>query len=171
MGLRPLPEPPIATAEGSRSENRRRSCASKLAAEGLAIESQDALSAGALGFLARPLVQATLPHRDLRQSAFDRRNGVLRLSIYAHPETGLPCGRYARLLLVWACTESVKTKSPVLEPGPSLSSFMTKLGLIPSSGAWGTIHRLREQMKRLFSATIACSSSTLGSVSRRVRMS
>ena len=123
--------------------------------EARAIEARDALSAGALGFLARPLVQATLPHRNLQESAFDRRNGLLRLSIYAHPETGLPYGRYARLLLVWACTEAVKTQSPVLELGPSLSSFMAKLGLIPAGGAWGTIHRLRDQMKRLFSATIA----------------
>ena len=154
-GLRPLQEPAGTPPNSVGNADRRRSYARKLAAEALAIESEDALSAGALGFMARPLVQATLPHRDLQQSAFDRQNGILRLSIYAHPETGLPWGRYARLLLVWACTEAVKTKSPVLELGPSLSSFMVRLGLIPSGGAWGTIHRMREQMKRLFSASIA----------------
>ena len=155
-GFRPLLEPSVVVPQSSvGSVGQRRSSGRKLAAEALAIESQDALSAGALGFMARPLVQATLPHRDLQQSAFDRQNGILRLSIYAHPKTGLPYGRYARLLLVWACTEAVKTRCPVLELGPSLSSFMARLGLIPSGGAWGTIHRLREQMKRLFSATIA----------------
>ncbi len=138
---RPLFEPSVVVPPNSVEDaGRRRSAGRKLAAEALAIESQDALSAGALGFMARPLVQATLPHRDLQQSAFDRQNGILRLSIYAHPETGLPYGRYARLLLVWACTEAVKTKSPVLELGPSLSSFMARLGLIPSGGACGPAH-------------------------------
>ena len=32
---------------------------------------------------------------------------------------------------------------------------MTELGLIPTGGRWGTITRLREQMKRLFSARIS----------------
>ena len=127
----------------------------KLITEALAIEAEEARAAGALGFMARMLVQATLPHRRLEQTSFDRQNGKLRLSIYAHPDVGLPYGRYPRLLLIWVCTEAVKTKSPVLELGPTLSSFMAELGLIPSGGNWGTIHRLREQMRRLFSATVA----------------
>jgi hypothetical protein len=32
---------------------------------------------------------------------------------------------------------------------------MAELGLIPAGGRWGTIGRLREQMKRLFSSTVA----------------
>jgi len=32
---------------------------------------------------------------------------------------------------------------------------MAELGLIPAGGRWGTIGRLRDQMKRLFSSPIA----------------
>ena len=128
----------------------------KLARAAREIEAQGALEAGALGFLGRELVQATLPHRDLKQPSFDRRNGAFRLSIYSHPSVGLPYGRYARLLLIWVCSEAVRTRSPVLDLGPTLSGFMQQLGLIPSGGDWGTIHRLRDQMKRLFSATVCC---------------
>jgi hypothetical protein len=36
----------------------------KLISEALAIESRDAKEAGALGFMARVLIQATMPHSD-----------------------------------------------------------------------------------------------------------
>ena len=133
--------------------DRQRSALSRAA---LAIEARGALEAGKLGFMAGLLVQATLPHRKLQGSSFDRKNGALRLSIYAHPSIGLPYGRYPRLLLAWACTQAVRTRNPVLELGSSLSGFMAQLGLMPTGGHWGTIHRLRDQMKRLFSATICC---------------
>jgi len=48
----------------------------------------------------------------------------------------------------------VRTRSPELELGPTLSGFMAKLDLIPTGGRWGTITRLRDQMKRLFSSSI-----------------
>ena len=41
-----------------------------------------------------------------------------------------------------------------LELGESLSEFMRKLGLAPTGGREGSITRLREQMRRLFAATI-----------------
>lgn len=69
---------------------------------------------------------------------------------------GLPYGTYPRLILSWLTTEAVKTKQPELELGSSLSGFMSELGLIPAGGRWGTIHRLRNQMKRLFSASVSC---------------
>ncbi len=105
--------------------------------------------------MARVLVQVGLPHRKPPATAFERRNGDLRLSIYAHPRVGLPYGRYPRLLLVWLTTEAVRSRSPALRLGPTLSAFMAQLGLIPSGGRNGPIHRLRDQAKRLFSSTIA----------------
>lgn len=33
---------------------------------------------------------------------------------------------------------------------------MTQLELVPTGGRWGTITRLRDQMRRLFSATVSC---------------
>src|SRR5690606_21625849 len=41
--------------------------------------------------------------------------------------------------------------------GHSLSEFMGELGLVPTGGRWGSITRLREQIKRLFSCRIAFS--------------
>ena len=133
----------------SRSRDR------KLLRLALAIEGEDAASAGALGFMARELVKVGLPHREPADSSFVRRNGDLIFSIAAHPDVGLPYGRYPRLLLIWAITEAVRRKSPDLQLGPTLTGFMAQLGLIPAGGRWGTIRRLRDQMMRLFSSTIA----------------
>lgn len=137
-----------------RSASERRATRS-LRDELLAITHEDARSAGALGFMARMLVQVGLPHSEPGTQSFVRRNGNLTVSITGHPDLGLPYGRYPRLLLIWLTTEAVRTKSPLLHLGPTLSGFMNELGLIPSGGRYGPIGRLRDQMKRLFSSTIA----------------
>ena len=134
---------------------RRTSSSSKLLREALAIESEPARKAGTLGFMARDLVQVGLPHRKSEGVSFVRQNGNLTFSVTAHPAVGLPYGRYPRLLLIWMTTEAVRKKSPVLQLGPTLTGFMAQLGLIPAGGHWGTIRRLRDQMMRLFSSTIA----------------
>ncbi|MGB5295948.1 MAG: replication protein RepA, partial [Thermoanaerobaculia bacterium] len=84
-----------------------------------------------------------------------RTNGALKVSVSAHPLLELPYGRYPRLLMAWVTTEAVRTKEPVLQLGPSLTCFMSQLGLLPRGGQTGPIGRLREQMQRLFGATIA----------------
>jgi hypothetical protein len=117
-------------------------------------------------FLARQLVQATLPHSDPKDvPLWTRTNGNLTLSIKPDweqdPQThkprnvGIPYGTIPRLLLFWITTEAVKTKSRRLELGDSLSAFMRELGLQPTGGRWGSIPRLREQMTRLFRAKIS----------------
>jgi len=115
--------------------------------------------AGTLGFMARLMVQATLPHKDPGPgvSTFERSNGNLHLVIMAPPRIGLPWGKTPRLLLSWLTTEAVRTRSPRLELGANLSHFMRNLGLIPTGGKAGTITRLRDQIRRLFSSTIHCS--------------
>ena len=105
--------------------------------------------------MARLLVQTTLPHSRQRSKTFVRTNGALKVSISAHPLLELPYGRYPRLLMAWVTTEAVRTREPVLQLGPSLSSFMSQLGLLPRGGQTGPIGRLRDQMQRLFGATIA----------------
>jgi len=84
--------------------------------------------------MARLLVQTTLP--DSRQSSktFARANGALKVSVSAHPLLELPYGRYPRLLMAWVTTEAVRTREPVLQLGPSLSSFMSQLGLLALDG-------------------------------------
>ncbi|MCB1033435.1 MAG: pirin [Acidobacteria bacterium] len=127
---------------------------SKLAQAALEIEQEEALRADALGFMGRPFVQATLPHSQRSGGEYERRNGLLWLHIQAPTRVGLPFGRYPRLLLAWISTEAVRTKSPRLELGPTLSGFMAELGLVPTGGRWGSIGRLKDQMRRLFSSTI-----------------
>jgi hypothetical protein len=52
-------------------------------------------------------------------------------------------------------SEAVKNRSREIVLGRSLSEFMRQLELAPTGGRWGTIPMLKEQMKRLFSATVA----------------
>lgn len=128
----------------------------KLISQALAIEEEEAKKAGRLGYMARVLVQATMPHKNTQNLIFERTNGDLSLAISGHPKVGLPYGTYPRLLLSWLTTEALRTKSPELILGSSLRKFMSELDLTASGGRWGTISRLRNQMKRLFSASVSC---------------
>ena len=49
--------------------------------QALAIEDEQAQEAGALGFMARAMVQATLPHRAVDGTYFERKNGAFTLSL------------------------------------------------------------------------------------------
>lgn len=117
-------------------------------------------------FIARQLVQATLPHKNPGDiPAWTRKNGNLALSIRPgwnskkNEVIGYPYGTLPRLLLFWITTEALKTNSPRLELGGSLSEFMRALGLNPDNGSSGAkrsdARRLRDQMDRLFQATIS----------------
>ena len=128
----------------------------KLMDGALAVEAQTAKDAKALGYMARVLVQATMPHKKLAGDVFTRKNGAFSLAMIGHPGVGLPYGTYPRLLLAWLTTEAVKTRNHVLVLGPTLSGFMNQLGLIPTGGRWGTIAPLRDRMKRLFTCSISC---------------
>jgi len=129
----------------------------KLVSEALAIEAEEAKEAGAIGYMARALVQATLPHRETEGNEFVRTNGAFTLTMLTPSKIGLPYGSMPRLLLAWLSTEAVKTKQRELVMGDSLSAFMRQLDLVPTGGRWGTITRLKEQAKRLFSTSINCS--------------
>jgi hypothetical protein len=131
-----------------------------------AVEIQMEPNATEIAFMARALVQATLPHSDPGPvPIWGRTNGRLTLTIKPDweldPKTrvarsvGIPYGTIPRLLLFWITTEAVKTKARRLELGDSLSAFMRELGLTPTGGRWGSIPRLREQMNRLFRAKIS----------------
>jgi hypothetical protein len=122
--------------------------------QALAIEDEQAQEAGALGFMARAMVQATLPHSKVAGNEFTRVNGNYSLSIMAPSSIGLPYGTIPRLLLAWLTTEAVKTKSRELELGDSLSGFMAELDMMPTGGRWGSITRLKDQSRRLFASSI-----------------
>ena len=110
-----------------------------------------------IGFSARLLVQATLPHSRPKPGVneFKRSNGFVTVKIAADSDYGLPYGTYPRLLLAWVTTEAVRTKSRELTLGDSLREFMARLDLAATGGTKGTIRPLRDQMRRLFKATVS----------------
>lgn len=114
-------------------------------------------------FMARQLVQATLPHKNPGDvPAWSRKNGDLTLTIRPGWDQkkekliGYPYGTIPRLLLFWITTEAIRTKSPRIELGDSLAEFMKELGLNSSGrGKRSDVKRLREQMIRLSRSTIS----------------
>jgi hypothetical protein len=115
-------------------------------------------------FMARQLVQCTLPHTNPGNvPLWKRTNGGLTLGIQQGYDLqtgnplGYPFGSIPRLLLFWITTEAVQTKVRRLELGRSLSAFMREIGLDPNTGRGkrGDAPRLREQMRRLFGAHIS----------------
>lgn len=123
---------------------------------------QDAPSDQDKAFLARQLVQTTLPHADPGNvPVWSRTNGNITLLIQqgfkANGEgVGHPYGTIPRLLMYWMTTEAVRTKSPRLVLGDSLAAFMEELGLDSrGGGARSDRARLEQQMRRLFAARIS----------------
>ncbi|MDO9528985.1 MAG: replication protein RepA [Syntrophales bacterium] len=112
-----------------------------------------------LGFMARSLVQTTLPHRDVgKVNQYSRESGNITLTVQPaitvkdgkEINYGIPYGSIPRLVLTWLSTEVVKTKNQKVELGDSLSSFMRELDLLVTGGKWGSIPRLKKQVERLF---------------------
>ena len=106
-----------------------------------------------LGFMARLLALCSLPRTNPGQRyRYVRRNGPYTLVMSATGINKLPYGNLPRLLLAWVSTEAVRTQSRELVLGRSLSEFMRALGLEPVGGVRT---RLRNQMRRLFSAHVS----------------
>jgi hypothetical protein len=117
-------------------------------------------------YLPRELVQVTLPHKNPGDvPLWTRTNGNLTIGIQPGADLatrksyGYPYGTIPRLLLFWITTEAIRTKSPRLELGNSLSGFMAELGLNSANGGTGAkrsdARRLRDQMQRLFNSLIS----------------
>lgn len=137
----------------------------KLISEALHIEHEDAKEAGVLGYMARSLVQATMPHKDPGLvEVWGRHNGNFSMVMQpgylidknniAH-NIGLPYGTKPRLIMAFISSEAVKNKSKEIMLGHTLSQFMSQLNLTPTGGRWGTIPMLKEQLKRLFSSSVS----------------
>ncbi len=129
-----------------------------------AVEIKEAPNCFDRSYLARELVQCTLPYRDPGAvPSWGRRNGNLRLGITAgwdferNETIGFPYGTHPRLLLYWITTEAVQKQDKCLRLGPSYSAFIRKLGLNDRSGGGirGDHQRLRNQVRRLFAARIS----------------
>ena len=116
--------------------------------------------------MARYLVQCTLPHTKPPKDVpvWTRTNGHVTLSIArstldtkTQKLIGYPYGSIPRLILFWLTTEAVRTKSRKIVLGDTLSEFMRKVGLSPETGGGkrGDAYRLRDQLRRLFAASIS----------------
>jgi len=127
----------------------------------LDLEIEQVRSAGATGYIAHFLAQATLPHTNPKSDYFERGTGKLTLSITANPRCGMPYGGLPRLLLAWMCTEAVRTRSPDLSMGRSQRQFLEKLDL-HTGGNY--IARVRDQSLRLVRSLISISGTDGGSL-------
>jgi len=132
----------------------------KIISEALAIEAEGAKEAGTLGYMARAMVQATMPHSKIAGGIHERTNGDYTFTMMANPTIGLPYGSVPRVVLAWLATEAVKTRNRELVLGDSMSAFMRELDMVPTGGRWGSVTRLKEQTRRLFGAVLQCSYST-----------
>lgn len=128
----------------------------KIVAEALAIEAESAQEAGTLGYLARAMVQATMPHRRTADPVHERVNGSFTLTMMSSPSIGLPYGSVPRLMLAWIGAEVLRKREREITLGDSMSAFMRELGMVPTGGRWGSVTRLKDQSRRLFGCVITC---------------
>ena len=158
----PVSEPP--TVQVHAEEAQKFSLTKRqehLISEALALELEDAKAAGATGYVAHFLAQATLPHTDPKTTYFERGTSKISLSINAHPKFGMPYGMMPRLLLAWMCTEATLTGSPVLVLGNNQKQFLDKLKL-PSDGRY--IKSLHSQTLALVRSTISADGSDVNAL-------
>lgn len=117
------------------------------------LENESAKEAGMLGFYARALAMCVTPYKDPKSYFYKRKNGDFELTILS--SQGVPFGVIPRLLMSWVTTECVRTKSPVLKVGASLSNFLRNvLDMQSGGGVRGNSTRVRNQMIKLFSSHI-----------------
>lgn len=165
---------PVDEARRAELEDRRQSRLRSLAQEAVEIAERDAWDAQRVGYISSTMVQLTLPHRepDRNLATWGRRHEsgkslVIQPGFYLSDETdakgnrvpvglGYPYGSIPRLILAWVGREVVRTRDRELNPSESLAGFMRDLGITTSNGGErGTITRVRDQVRRLFSARIA----------------
>lgn len=173
-----------AAAKTTADKRPRPSRFQRLYAEHEEIERQEARDAGALAFIARFLVQASLPYRRVLDkkltaetgrpcevASWSKTNGVTTLILQSgwdpidggQPSEegrvktmpiGLPYGSYPRLILAWMTTEVVRNGSPVIGMGENVSDFLRKLDVQTTGGTNGALTAVRNQLYRLLNTTI-----------------
>jgi hypothetical protein len=113
-----------------------------------------------LAFSARVFAQVSLPYREPKQVDYwERRNGdtvlTVRPALLVEPDgsrrTAFPFGLIPRHALTWMATEALRTNSPELELGRSMTSFMKKLDLAHNGQ---NAKRLTEHLRRLFGSQL-----------------
>lgn len=151
--------PEIATKQPLiRSKKALRASSSKvtdLLATAIAIQEQDAAAAGQIGYMARAMIWASMPHRKIDGAHYKRDNGLASITMLVDPEIGLPYGKLPRLISAWLTREAKRTGERELLLGRSLSEFAGKLGLSTNGGLRGDTSRLKMQATKLFSTFVS----------------
>jgi hypothetical protein len=144
-----------------------RSNPAKLIDRAVEIQERNVLDRNELGFSTRVFVQCSLPHRDPAKkgnpNVWKRVNGNFSLRIQPGWDEkdgkafciGYAYGNIPRLLLFYVCTQAIQTKQRKIALGTSLSEFMRAVDLEVTGGKQGTIARFKEQVWRLFNASIS----------------
>jgi len=96
----------------------------------------------------------SLPHRSTPDLVWERSGGPnqnLTLLVESGYWTdkrpvGLPSGSVARLILIYLSTEATKTRNPIVELGPNMTSFLDRMGI---SNGGKSRQLVREQCLRL----------------------
>jgi hypothetical protein len=114
-----------------------------------------------IAFLHTVLCQAGLPYRPTELRRWQRRQGAASLLIEAGSaldprtgdfvELGLPHGERPRLILIHLSTEAIRTGSPIIDVGGSLTAFARSIG-IDTNGP--SIRRFKDQLARLAASTV-----------------
>ncbi|MEQ8822301.1 MAG: replication protein RepA [Sumerlaeia bacterium] len=138
---------------------RMKASEAKFIGKAVRIQQYDVLEDHALGFSARVMAQAGLPHSDPGDDCdlWVCTNGHFCFSVQSKRyhkngqmvNVGLPYGSLARLILYHIATQATQRRSPEIDLGTSLSSFMRRLGLAPTGGQKGNINRFKEQLRRI----------------------
>jgi len=129
--------------------------------EATQIENESAREAGSIAYMARLLVQVTMPHSKPDSDRYIRANGGFTVQMLAgDAKLGLPYGATPRLVLAWMTTEAVKTKTPQLQLGVSFSDFLHEVGIIQpgvnsSGGKRGVRTYAQRQTMALFNAIVS----------------
>ena len=112
-----------------------------------------------VNYLHSGFCQAALPHREpkLANEPWVRRNGAYQLVIRPGIlplrdkiiQVGVPYGTKARLIMIYFQTEAVRSRSQVVDLGPTMAFWLKKMGLTTSGGPRGSYAPVREQALRI----------------------
>lgn len=112
-----------------------------------------------VNYLHSGFCQAALPHREPRNPTepWVRRNGAYQLVIRPGilplrdriVSIGVPYGTKARLIMIYFQTEAVRNRSQIVDLGPTMTSWLKRMGLCTSGGPRGSYAPVREQALRI----------------------
>lgn len=112
-----------------------------------------------LTFVPRFMCFSALPASDTGEKTYQNvmQFGDIVVTVKIFSPYGIPYGMWARRLLAFICHEALRNQDPVVLLGKTQSEFLKKIHpkeLFASGGKRGIIKAIKEQSKRLFSASL-----------------